>query len=50
MAFKNREDAGRRLAKRLAPFHADDVVVLGLPRGRARSRTRSRWRSTRRWT
>jgi putative phosphoribosyl transferase len=33
MAFKNREDAGRRLAQRLAPFRADDVVVLGLPRG-----------------
>ena len=33
MAFQNREDAGRRLAKRLAPWHGDDVVVLGLPRG-----------------
>jgi predicted phosphoribosyltransferase len=33
MAFKNREDAGRRLASRLAPWHDEDVVVLGLPRG-----------------
>jgi putative phosphoribosyl transferase len=33
MAFKNREDAGRRLATRLAPWHDEDVVVLGLPRG-----------------
>jgi putative phosphoribosyl transferase len=33
MAFKNREDAGRRLAMRLAPLHGEDVVVLGLPRG-----------------
>jgi predicted phosphoribosyltransferase len=33
MAFKNREDAGRRLAKRLAAWHDEDVVVLGLPRG-----------------
>ncbi|HEX2384291.1 MAG TPA: phosphoribosyltransferase family protein [Acidimicrobiales bacterium] len=33
MAFKNREDAGRRLAARLAPWHDEDVVVLGLPRG-----------------
>jgi predicted phosphoribosyltransferase len=33
MAFRNREDAGRRLAKRLAAWHDEDVVVLGLPRG-----------------
>jgi putative phosphoribosyl transferase len=33
VAFKNREDAGRKLATRLAPWHDDDVVVLGLPRG-----------------
>src|SRR4051812_19878395 len=33
MAFQNREEAGRRLATRLAPWHTEDVVVLGLPRG-----------------
>ncbi|SFN54768.1 phosphoribosyltransferase [Mycetocola miduiensis] len=31
--FQNREDAGRRLARRLTGFHTGDVVVLGLPRG-----------------
>jgi putative phosphoribosyl transferase len=33
MAFENRQDAGRRLAVRLAGCRSDDVVVLGLPRG-----------------
>ena len=33
MAFKNREDAGHRLATRLASWRDEDVVVLGLPRG-----------------
>lgn len=31
--FRDRADAGRRLATRLAPWRAPDVVVLGLPRG-----------------
>jgi putative phosphoribosyl transferase len=31
--FRDRRDAGRRLAERLAPLRAPDVVVLGLPRG-----------------
>ena len=34
MIFKNREDAGRRLAKELAEYaHRPDGVVLGIPRG-----------------
>ncbi|HWH96855.1 MAG TPA: phosphoribosyltransferase family protein [Pseudolysinimonas sp.] len=31
--FRNRSDAGRRLAAHLAPWSAPDVIVLGLPRG-----------------
>lgn len=31
--FRNREEAGRRLAQRLGRFRGRDVVVLGLPRG-----------------
>jgi putative phosphoribosyl transferase len=31
--FRDRTDAGRRLARRLEHLRADDVVVLGLPRG-----------------
>lgn len=31
--FKNREDAGRRLAKRLSECRNEDPVVLALPRG-----------------
>ena len=31
--FADRVDAGRRLAERLGPLRATDVVVLGLPRG-----------------
>jgi len=33
MPFRNRVDAGRRLAQRLAHLDAAEVVVLGLPRG-----------------
>ena len=33
MRFKNRVDAGRRLAERLKDLPRDDLVVLGLPRG-----------------
>jgi predicted phosphoribosyltransferase len=31
--FKDRHDAGRRLAGRLQPFHAEHPVVVGIPRG-----------------
>lgn len=31
--FENREEAGRRLAKRLERFHRSDAVVLAIPRG-----------------
>ena len=31
--FRNRVDAGRRLAERLGQLRGEDVVVLGLPRG-----------------
>jgi putative phosphoribosyl transferase len=33
MRFRNRTDAGRRLARRLDELRGRDVVVLGLPRG-----------------
>ena len=33
MRFRNRSDAGRRLASRLQFLSGEDVVVLGLPRG-----------------
>src|SRR4029453_14760620 len=33
MAFRNRVDAGRKLAEALAHLRDADVVVLGLPRG-----------------
>ncbi|HET7279336.1 MAG TPA: phosphoribosyltransferase family protein [Dermatophilaceae bacterium] len=33
VAFKNRTEAGRRLAERLTYLRGEDVVVLGLPRG-----------------
>lgn len=33
MLFRNRQDAGRRLARELMSLRGPDVVVLGLPRG-----------------
>jgi putative phosphoribosyl transferase len=33
MRFEDRQDAGRRLAERLAGFRGPDLVVVGLPRG-----------------
>lgn len=33
MIFKNREDAGRKLAKNLERYRGTDAVVLALPRG-----------------
>ena len=33
MSFRDRSDAGQRLASSLLRFRGDDVVVLGLPRG-----------------
>jgi uncharacterized protein (TIGR00369 family) len=33
MRFRNRSDAGRRLATRLAGLRGKDTVILGLPRG-----------------
>jgi putative phosphoribosyl transferase len=31
--FRNREDAGKKLAAALSQFKSEDVVVLGIPRG-----------------
>lgn len=33
MLLRDREEAGRMLARRLLPYRGEDVVVLGLPRG-----------------
>jgi predicted phosphoribosyltransferase/dienelactone hydrolase len=33
MVFRDRHDAGRRLAERLEPFRAEHPVVVGIPRG-----------------
>jgi len=33
MLFRNREDAGKKLAAALAQYRGTDVVVLGIPRG-----------------
>jgi len=33
MRFRNRSDAGRRLASRLEDLRGEDAVILGLPRG-----------------
>ena len=35
MSFRNREDAGRRLAARLLKYKGEEVVVFALPRGGA---------------
>ena len=32
-SFRDREDAGRRLAERLAKYREESPVVLALPRG-----------------
>lgn len=31
--FRDRNDAGKQLAKKLAPFGAEDAIILALPRG-----------------
>jgi putative phosphoribosyl transferase len=33
MLFKNRQDAGRQLAEKVAALHLKEALVLGLPRG-----------------
>jgi putative phosphoribosyl transferase len=33
MIYRNRSDAGRRLAKELARYASEDPVILALPRG-----------------
>lgn len=33
MLFKDRQDAGRKLAEKLLPFKEEDPIVLALPRG-----------------
>ncbi len=46
MGFRDRAEAGRRLAEELAELKGQDVVILGLPRGGCRSP--SRWPGPRR--
>ena len=33
LVFHDRDEAGRRLAKKLAEFHATDAIILAIPRG-----------------
>ncbi len=33
MLFRDREDAGQQLAKRLMPYQREDCIILALPRG-----------------
>ena len=33
MIFKNRVEAGKKLAESMKEFRGEDVVVLGIPRG-----------------
>ena len=35
MTFRNRDDAGRRLAARLLKYKGEEAVVFALPRGGA---------------
>ncbi len=33
LVFQDRDEAGRRLAKKLAEFHGGDAIILAIPRG-----------------
>ncbi len=33
LVFQDRDEAGRRLAKKLADFHGTDAIILAIPRG-----------------
>ena len=49
MAFRNRADAGRKLAKALASYKKRQPVVLALPRGGVPIALRSVLHSMRLW-